>query len=509
MNESQNKKIENSANLATRPPIVVVMGHIDHGKTTLLDYIRKTEVASGESGGITQHIGAYQALHDGKIITFIDTPGHEAFSKMRSRGAKVADIAVLVVAADDGVKPQTKESILTIQESKTSFVVAINKADKESADPERVKNELAVEGVFLEGRGGNVPVVEISAKTGLGVSGLLETILLMAEVEDLKADTKKMAEGVIIESHHDSKRGSTATVLIRDGILKKGEYVAAANTFAKVKILEDFAGNSLDTALPSAPALVVGFSKIPQVGSEFKTFFLQKEALDFSVSAFSEKKSETRFVASAVSDSKKPEIGIIIKSDTEGSGEAIAGELSKLRRDFFELKILRTSAGDVSEDDMRLAASSKNPLVVVFKVKIKPEAKELGERFGIKISKFDIIYEVYDSVKLEIEEILPPEVNKSIVGKAKILKIFGEAGKGQIIGGKVTEGVIQKGSTFSLVRRTSKIGEGKIENLQMGKINADKIEKGKEFGAKVVSSIGTAPGDEFEVFFEETIKRKL
>ena len=494
--------------LLPRPPIVVVMGHIDHGKTTLLDYIRKTEVALGESGGITQHIGAYQVNHNGKPITFIDTPGHESFSKMRSRGARVADIAILVVAADDSVKPQTKESILTIREAKIPFVVAINKIDKESADVERVKNDLSAEEVFLEGRGGNVPYAEISAKTGLGVPELLETILLMSEMEDLKSDPEKLAEGVVIESHHDSKRGATATILIRDGHIKKGGHIAAGDTVAKIKILEDFAGKSIESALPSDPVLVVGFSGIPQIGSEFKVFDSQKEAVEFSDSLSQSKKAKIRFEVSS-GDVKKPEIGIIIKSDTEGSGEAIAGELEKLRRDFFELKILRTGAGDVSEDDIKLASSSQNPLILAFKVKIKPETKELCEKLGVKISKFDIIYEVYDSVKNEIEDILPPEVKISITGKAKILKTFGESGKGQIVGGKVTEGLIQKGSKFSLIRRINKIGEGKIENLQVGKVNADKVEKGSEFGTKVFSSIGIVPGDELEIFFEETIKRKL
>lgn len=496
-------------NLIPRPPIVVVMGHIDHGKTTLLDYIRKTEVALGESGGITQHIGAYQAVHNGKFITFIDTPGHEAFSQMRSRGAKVADIAVLVVAADDGVKPQTKESLSAIRESKTPFLVAINKIDKESADLERVKNDLASENVFLEGRGGNVPFAEISAKTGLGVPELLETILLMAEVEELKANPEKLAEGVVIESHHDPKRGATATILITDGAIKKGEFIAVPNSVAKVKILEDFAGNPIEFSSASSPALVVGFSSMPKVGSEFRAFHLQKEAADFSNSFAKEQKPAASFAVQLPGGAKKSEIGIVIKSDTEGSGEAIAGELEKLRRDFFDFKILRIGAGDVSEDDAKLAASSKNPIIVAFKTKITKEAKELGERFGIKISKFDIIYEIYDSVKREIENILPPEITRSVIGKAKILKIFGESGKGQIIGGKVLEGAIQKGSVFSLVRRTNKIGDGKIENLQLGKINTDKIEKGSEFGAKALSSIGIVLGDELEIISEETIKRKL
>lgn len=506
---------DKNRNLVVRPPIIVVMGHIDHGKTTLLDYIRKTKVAASESGGITQHIGAYQVTvgqdksndFASRKITFIDTPGHEAFSKMRSRGARVADMAILIVAADDGVKPQTKESILAIKEAKIPYLVAINKIDKESADPEKVKNELAGEEIFLEGRGGNVPFVEISAKGGQGVDHLLETILLLSELEDLKADVQKNAEGVVIESHLDSKRGITATILLKDGTLKKNQFISTGRATAKIRIFEDFNENPIENAGPSDPALVVGFDKIPLVGSEFRAFLSQKEALEYAKNfiAGMEKKS----LIFSGSREELPEVGIVIKSDTAGSAEAIVGEIEKLKREYYNLKILRADAGDVSDDDIKLAGSSNNPLVVVFRVKTSSSTKDLGKKMGVGIWNFEVIYDIYNFLKSKIEDILPSEITNKILGKAKILKIFPSAGKSQIVGGKILDGILEKGARFLIFRRSNKIGEGKIDNLQVGKIDARKTEAGREFGAKVASSIEITPGDELEAFKEETIKRKL
>ncbi|MEK7559877.1 MAG: translation initiation factor IF-2 [Patescibacteria group bacterium] len=504
---SSNENEQQNINLVTRPPIVVVLGHIDHGKTTLLDYIRKTKVAASESGGITQHIGAYQIETESKKITFIDTPGHEAFSKMRSRGVRVADVAILVVAADDGVKPQTKESIVSIKEAKIPFVVAINKIDKESADLERVKNELAAEEVFLEGRGGNVPVVEISAKSGQRVDNLLETILLLADLEDLKSNIQKQAEGVVIESHLDSKRGITATLLITDGILQKNQFVVAGSAMAKVRIFEDFKGSSIEIAKPSDAVLVVGFDKIPQIGLGFKTFLLQSEALESVLVESKKEEKKKLFVYST--EEKLPEVAIIVKSDRAGSAEAILGEVEKLKRDYYSLKILRADAGDVSDDDVKLARSSKNPLIVAFRVKISASAKELAEKSGIGIWSFEIIYDVYEFIKNKIGDILPLEVLKTVLGKVKILKEFPSVGKSQVIGGKIIEGFLEKGFRFLVLRRSNQIGEGKIENLQVGKVDVEKTERDREFGAKVLSSIDIVPGDELEAFKEETIKRKL
>lgn len=483
-----------------RPPVVVVMGHIDHGKTTLLDYIRKSSVAAKESGGITQHIGAYEAEFNGKQITFIDTPGHEAFSKMRSRGAKVADIAILVVAADDGVKPQTKEAFEAIKSAKIPFLVAINKIDKPNANLERVKNELAEAGVFLEGRGGNVPCAEISAKAGTNVPRLLETLLLMAEMENLKFDASLPASGVIIESHLDSRRGITVTLLVREGTLKKGESVLAGDALAKARIFENFAKKPIAEAGPSSPAVVVGFDKLPLVGAEFKAFKSHKEAevareLLSSTSDVKSQKTSDVFPSNTALLS----LGLVIKTDVLGSAEAILHEINKLKNDSIDIRILRAEAGDVSEDDVKLASSAANSLVLGFKVSLAGEVRELGERLGVQIAIFEIIYEISDFIKEKIAKLVPPILEKKIVGRAKILKLFKSSGKNQVIGGRVSEGVLKKGAEFYVVRRGNKIGEGKFENLQSGRADTNKIEEG-EFGALINSKVAVLAGDELENF---------
>ncbi len=475
------------------------MGHIDHGKTTLLDYIRKSNVAAKESGGITQHIGAYEAESGGKKITFIDTPGHEAFSKMRGRGAKVADIAILVVAADDGVKPQTKEALEAIKNAKIPFLVAVNKIDKPNANLERVKNELAEAGVFLEGRGGNVPYAEISAKAGTNVPHLLETLLLMAEMENLKSDESLPASGVIIESHLDSKRGITATLLVREGTLKKGESVLAGDALAKARIFENFAKKTITEAGPSSPAVVVGFDKLPLVGAEFRAFKSQKEAeAARRTISLGEKPS---FSGDSKPGFKEGDIslGLVIKTDVLGSAEAILHEINKLKNDKIDFKILRAEAGDISEDDVKLASSASNSLVLGFKVSLAGEVRELGERLGVTIAIFEIIYEISDFIKEKIVKLAPPMLENKIVGRAKVLKIFKDSGKNQVIGGRVLEGFLKKGTGFYVLRRGNKIGEGKFENLQSGRADAHKIEEG-EFGALVNSKVAILTGDELENF---------
>lgn len=491
---------EETKNLMPRPPIVVVMGHIDHGKTTLLDYIRKTSVAAKESGGITQHIGAYEAEANGKKITFIDTPGHEAFSKMRSRGTRVADIATLVVAADDGVKPQTKEALAAIKSAGIPFLVAINKIDKPNANPERAKNELAESGVFLEGRGGNVPYVEISAKEGTNVPKLLETILLLSELESLTADLEAAASGVVIESHCDSKRGMTATLLVRNGTLKKGMYVAAGEALTKVRILEDFSKKSILSAGPSSPTVVVGFDKAPSVGAEFKTFDSQKEAEE------TRGKKPTPLPPPFPREGEKeggmilPSLSLVIKTDVLGSAEAIEHEIKKLKDERVNIKILRVEAGDISEDDVKLASSGENPFIIGFKVGVHLSAKEWAERLKVEIAVFEIIYELADFLKEKVEKLRPKETLKKVLGKAQIIKIFPSQGKNQIAGGKVLEGLLKRGAGFNLLRRDRKIGEGKIENLQTRKLDALEVEAGNEFGAMISSKMSVAQGDIIEVF---------
>lgn len=491
------------------------MGHIDHGKTTLLDYIRKATVAASESGGITQHIGAYEVDHGGKKITFLDTPGHEAFGKMRSRGTQVADVAVLVIAADDGIKPQTKEALETIKTAGIPFVVAINKIDKPAADPEKTKNELAELQVFLEGRGGNVPYVEISAKNGTGIDKLLETILLLAELENITADPKTFASGVVIESHRDPKRGVTSTLLIRNGTLKKGEYVVAGEALAKIKILENFKGEPIDSAFPSQPVVVVGFDKLPAVGSEFKTFFSQKEAIETARRAkpapgekplgsskpgFETAQKHGFFPPSDAL--AKIQLALVIKSDVLGSSEAIEHETEKLKNAKLDIKILRAEAGDVSEDDVKMAASAANPLIIAFKVRVSASTRELAGRMNVEIAGFEIIYEVADFLKKKIISLLPKETKGAVLGRAKLLKIFPAKSsiKGQIVGGKVSEGILKRGTAFNLLRRGKKIGEGKIENLQQGRLNVSEVASENEFGALVSAKITMAEGDIIEMY---------
>ncbi|MDP2669309.1 MAG: translation initiation factor IF-2 [bacterium] len=506
---SNEAKTQNSV---VRPPIVVVVGHIDHGKTTLLDHIRKSNVAAGETGGITQHIGAYEVEHDGKKITFLDTPGHEAFSKMRSRGAKVADIAILVVAADDGVKPQTKEALAAIKANSLPYLVAINKIDKSGADIDRVKSELAKEEVFLEGRGGNVPFVEISAKEGKGINELLETILLMAELESFTADPGKFSSGVVIESHLDKKRGITSTLLVREGTLKKGEYVVAGGAQTKVRILEDFLGKPADYGLPSSPVVIVGFDKLPQVGIEFKAFFSQKEAAE-EVRKFKEaiapgKKSDFPG-KSDFEEGAKVVLGVIIKTDVLGSGEAIRHEIDKIKSEKIDIKFLRIEAGEVSADDVKLVSSAKNSIIVAFKTGIAQDAKDLAERMGVEIAPFQIIYEVSAFLKTRMTSILPAEIKRTVLGKAKILKIFKGEKDSQVVGGRVTEGALKKNAKYDVLRRENKIGSGKIGNVQSGRTNVGEVAAPDEFGALCDSSIALAAGDTLEAFLEEETRGEL
>ncbi|MDO8522807.1 MAG: translation initiation factor IF-2 [bacterium] len=504
---SNETKTQNSV---TRPPIVVVVGHIDHGKTTLLDHIRKSNVAAGEAGGITQHIGAYEVVHNGKPITFLDTPGHEAFSKMRSRGAKVADIAILVVAADDGVKPQTKEALAAIKANSLPYIVAINKIDKSGADVDRVKSELAKEEVFLEGRGGNVPFTEISAKEGKGIDELLETILLMAELENFTADSGKFAFGVVIESHLDKKRGNTSTLLVRGGTLKKGEYVVAGEAQTKVRILENFLGKSLDLGAPSSPVVVVGFDKLPQVGIEFKAFFSQKEA-STEVQKFKEAQSKPN----AKQDAKTPQegkrvvLGVVIKSDVFGSGEAIRHEIEKIKSEKIEIKFLRIEAGEVSLDDVKLVSSAKNSIIVAFKTSISQDVKDLAERRGVEMASFQIIYEISSFLKSRMVSILPAEIKRTVLGKAKILKLFKGEKDGQVVGGKVAEGALKKNAKYDILRRENKIGYGKIGNIQSGRANVGEVAAPDEFGAFCDSSVALAVGDTIEAFLEEEVRGEL
>ena len=497
-------------NLISRPPVAVVLGHIDHGKTTLLDQIRKTHVAEKESGGITQHIGAYQIVlpagrqeKGGKKITFLDTPGHEAFSQMRSRGARVADIAILVVDCCEGVQAQTKEAILSIKKAGIQIIVVLNKIDKPEANPEKTKRELSKEGVLVESLGGKVPQVLVSAKTGQGVEDLLELILLVAEMEDLKTDVSKSAEGAVIESYLDSQRGPTATLLLTEGILKKGDILGTLSTFGKIKSLESFRGVPLEKVLPSDPVIVVGFENVPKVGENFKVFPGIEEAKSYL--KFLEKKAPEVLEISA----EQKVLNLILKSDVLGSIEAIEEVLRGLPQEKVILRILKSEVGEISERDIKLAKGGR-AVILGFRVKISPAAKILAERDKIKIMTFEIIYDLVEWVRKFMERIVEPELVRMELGKVKVLAIFLAEKNRQIIGGKVTEGEVRKGVQIEIFRGNEElVGKGRLINLQRNKKDIDRVSKGEECGMLYEGNVRVEEGDTLVIYIEEKRKTEL
>lgn len=482
---------------------MVVLGHVDSGKTSILDAVRKTHVAEKESGGITQHIGAYQIEKDGKKITFLDTPGHEAFSQMRSRGAKVADIAILVVDACKGVEEQTKEAIFHIKKAGISLIVALNKIDRSEANLEKTKGELSKEGILVESMGGKVPSVEISAKTGKGIEEIIEVILLMSEMEGFKADMQKPAEGTIIEFYLDSKRGSVSTAILNEGTLKIGDIIGTPSAFGKVRSLENFQGKTIDSALPADPVVILGFEGAPKVGENFKTFTDAENAKNFIKVP---DKKETIKVVELKPDQKV--LNLILKTDVLGSTEAIGGILKELPQDKVILKILESEVGNIDESDLKLAKSTR-ALILGFRVKIDQATKTLAEREKIKIMTFEIIYELVEGVRNFMEKIMASESIRVDSGKVKILTVFLDEKNRQIIGGKVIEGEIKKGASVEVSRGEELVGKGKIINLQRNKKDAEKVAKGEECGMLYEGDIKTKEGDILLAYQEETRRGEL
>lgn len=499
-------KTEN--NLQPRPPIVVILGHVDHGKTSILDYIRKTKVAEKESGGITQHIGAYQVEHAGKLVSFIDTPGHEAFSAMRSRGAKVADVAVLVVAADEGVKPQTKEAIDIISRLEMPVVVAINKMDKPNVLPDKVKKELADKNVLVEALGGKVPSVLVSAKTGLGINELLDMILLMAEMEELKADYSKPAEGVVIESRLDAQRGPTATLLIRDGSLTNKDIIMAESAFGSVKTMENFLVETINEARPSMPVLITGFNQVPLVGEEWRVAASQEEArAKIEVKAQQEKRKREPAEILTIGEGQRV-FNLILKADFSGSLEAIREALKAIPQEEVLLRVIKAGVGDIVESDIKLADSAKAK-IYGFRVKSQPAADILSARENIKISLWQIIYELVQAVRHDASAFLKPEISRQNLGRLKVLATFKAEGQKQIIGGRVTIGKLERGAMADICRNDEVIGSGKISQLQHNKENVAELTKDQEGGVQIESAVAIEKGDVLEVYKEESKKREL
>ena len=497
------EKKDKKQNILPRPPVVVVMGHIDHGKSTLLDYIRKTNVVEKETGGITQNISAYEVVHkdeDGKEkkITFLDTPGHEAFSKMRERGAKIADIAILVVSAEDGVKPQTIEAWKTISESKIPSIVAINKIDKPGSNIEKTKKELAENEVYLENYGGKIPFAEISAKVGTGVDGLLSLILILAEMENFNGNPDLDATGFVIEANLDSKRGIQASLIIKEGSLKNGMTVAVRDCLASTRIIENFLGENIREASFSSPVRIFGFDKMPQVGTEFKSFKNKRDAEKY---AESWQNKEEKFIDTKNSEeANKKIIPIILKADVSGSLEAIEKEIAKIKSEGAEFKVVGRGVGPISESDIKNISDAENSIIIGFNVKADKSAIETAERKGVIISHFNIIYKMTEWLQTEMEKRRPRVETVEITGRAKIIRAFSRTKERQILGGKTVEGRIVINGTVKIMRREFEIGRGKIVNLEQGKIKTKEVLEGNEFGMMIESKIEIAPGDVIELF---------
>lgn len=476
-----------SKNLKPRPPIVVVMGHVDHGKTTLLDTIKKTQIAAREAGGITQAVGAYEVVHDGKKITFIDTPGHEAFTHMRTRGAHIADLAILVVAADDGVQPQTKESIETLMSTNTPFVVAINKIDKANADVEKAKASLMQHGVYLEGAGGNISWQKISAKQGMGVDELLDLLLLAAELEGFTYDPSANAEGIILEAKLDKQRGIIATGIVKNGTLKIGKNIATKSACGKIKLLEDFLGKRANTLEPSSPAIIMGFETLPKVGEKFTSGDIELVAVEKNANAVIVPEKVQKPL---VRGQEQPELRLILKADLSGSLEAFSAIVRNLDQSTVAIRIMGESVGEISDSDVK-AAESGDALIIGFNAKVSKSAEQMAQIKKIRIITGNIIYKLVEAIEAEIKAIEQP----APLGMAEIMATFSQKGKKQVIGGKITSGIIKNNTILTVMREGEILGTGKLTNLQTSKRDVTQVEFPMEFGMVFESTVDIQVGD--------------
>ncbi len=488
-----------------RPPIVAVLGHVDHGKSTLLDFIRKSNTVAKEAGGITQHVAAYEVEREKKgikkRITFIDTPGHAAFSAIRARGATAADIAILVVAADDGVKAQTLEALKSIRDAGTPFIVAINKIDKPTADQERAIRMLLDQEVYLEKYGGDVPWAAISAKTGAGVEELLDLILLVAEIEGFTGDTSAPAKGYVIEAHRDQKRGLAATLIIADGTLRFGMAVLAGRSLAPVRIMENHAGKNITEASFSSPIQLVGFDMLPEVGEEFHAYPSKKDAERARPAAPLAGKQNAAQPVLAEGEIGPFSLPVIIRADATGSLEAIVQEAAKLGSEHARVHIVQSGIGAISENDVKAAIASETPAAVIgFNVGIDGIASALALQHGINIETFTIIYKLTERLEELLQEGAPKRRVEEVIGRAKVLKQFSTRKDAHVIGGKVSEGFLERGGEVRIMRRNEVIGVGKIKNIQANKEDVGRIEIDREFGAQISAPFEILPGDTLENF---------
>ena len=508
-------KLEGEA--VTRAPVVTIMGHVDHGKTSLLDYIRESRVAAGESGGITQHIGAYHVHTDNGNITFLDTPGHAAFTAMRARGAKVTDIVILVVAADDGVMPQTREAIQHAKSADVPLIIAVNKIDKENADPDRVKNELSQEDVIPEDWGGDTIFVNVSAHTGEGVEALLEAVLLQAEVLELKAVAEGPARGSVVESRLDKGRGPVATILVQQGTLKKGDILLAGLEYGRVRAMLNDKGETIESAGPSMPVEILGLSGTPMAGDEATVVESERKARE--VALFRHSKSRDVKLArqqaaklenmfSQMEEGDVNTLNILLKADVQGSAEAIADSLNKLSTDEVKVKIISTGIGGINESDVNLAVAA-GAIMIGFNVRADAVAKRLIDEEGVELRYYSVIYDLIDEVKAAMSGMLSPEIKEQIIGLAEVRDVFRSPKLGAIAGCMVTEGVVKRNNPIRVLRDNVVIYEGELESLRRFKDDVNEVKQGMECGIGVKNYNDVKPGDQIEVFEMVEVQREL
>ncbi len=502
--------------LKPRPPVVTIMGHVDHGKTSLLDYIRRTKVAAGEAGGITQHIGAYHVDTPRGVVTFLDTPGHEAFTAMRARGANATDIVVLVVAADDGVMPQTKEAIAHAKAAKVPIVVAINKIDKPEANPDRVKTELVAEEVVPEEYGGDSPFVAVSAKTGQGIESLLENVLLQAEVLELKAPVDALAKGLIVEARIDKGRGPVATVLVQSGTLKKGDVILAGAAFGRVRAMLDENGRQVEQAGPSIPVEILGMTEVPQAGDEMMVLGDERKAREIAlfrqgkfrdVRLAKQQAAKLENIFENMGDGVKT-LSLIVKSDVQGSQEALASAMQKLSTEEVKVNIVHAAVGAITESDINLAIASK-AVVIGFNVRADQSAKRLAEGNGIDLRYYNIIYDAVDDVKNAMQGMLAPERRENVIGLVQIRQVFKVSRLGNIAGCMVVEGLVRRGASVRLLRDNVVVWTGELDSLKRFKDDVKEVKEGFECGLTLKNYDDIQEGDQLEVFEVQEVARTL
>ncbi len=514
---AEEQSVSEDGDAVGRPPVVTIMGHVDHGKTSLLDYIRATKVADGEAGGITQHIGAYSVETDKGKVSFLDTPGHAAFTAMRARGAQATDIVILVVAADDGVMPQTIEAIQHSKAAEVPLVVAVNKIDRENADPERVKNELSQHEVIPEDWGGEHLFVNVSAKTGEGIDELLESILLQAEVMDLTAVDKGPAKGLVIESSLEKGRGAVATLLVQSGTLKQGDMIIAGEEYGRIRNMFDETGASIKEAGPSEPAVVLGLSKTPNAGDDFLVVKNERKARE--VAEFRQTKTREAKLAqqqasklddmfNQMKEGELSTVPVIIKSDVHGSAEALRDSLTKLSNDEVKVKVLGSSVGGITETDVNLAAAS-DAFIIGFNVRADATARNAIKESGVDVRYYSIIYEAIDDVKQALSGLLAPEIREQIVGLAEVKEVFRSPKLGDVAGCLVSEGYVKRDNPIRVLRDNVVIYEGELESLRRFKDDVNEVRSGTECGIGVKNYNDVQPGDQIECYERVEVARTL